>query len=173
MGVENLNPIQTAQTLEIYVSLFGIILLVPLFIPDQDKDIRDLLESKKEPMMKIQFIRIMEAIFFLTVFVGLFLLRLKYGKSDFIFGKYFYGTMANCLFLGGIGVIAFSIVDNLPVAYMVPTLYYILNYGSGKKLGMFNMFSMMRGSFVEKNYLFLVGVLLIIIAIVYRRYRRE
>lgn len=173
MGLENLNPIQTAQTLELYVSLFGIILLVPLFIPDQDRNIRDLLESKKESMIKIQFIRILEAILFLSLIVFMFLLKLKYGQSEFPFYKYFYGTMANCIFLGGLGVFFFSLMDNLVVAYMVPLLYYILNYGSGKKLGKLNMFSMMGGSFIEKNYLFFIGILLIVMAIVYRHFRRK
>ncbi|NLY45072.1 MAG: hypothetical protein GX053_03660 [Tissierella sp.] len=168
MGLENLNPIQVAQTLEVYTSLLGIILMVPLFTPDQDRNIRDLIKSKKEPMIKIHLMRIVEALFFLSIIVRLFLLNLKYGQSEFPFGKYFYGTMANCIFLGGLGVIIFSIIDHLAVSYMVPILYYILNYGSGEKLGMFNMFSMMRGSFIEKNYLFSVGVLFILAAIVYR-----
>lgn len=173
MGLENLNPIQAAQTLEVYTSLLGIILMVPLFIPDQDRNIRDLMKSKKEPMIKIHFIRVMEALFFLSIIVVLFLLRLQYGQSEFPPVKYFYGTMANCIFLGGLGVITFSIIDHLAISYMIPILYYILNYGSGGKLGMFNMFSMMRGSFIEKNYLFAVGVLLIIVAIVYRHCKRE
>ena len=57
MGIENLNQYQTAQVLEMFVSLFGIILFIPQFLPDQDKNIRDLLESKKESILKIQFIR--------------------------------------------------------------------------------------------------------------------
>lgn len=170
MGVENLNQVQTARVMEIYVSLFGIILCIPLFIPDQDKNIKDLLQSKKEPMMKIQLIRVIEAVFFLSIIVALFLLRLKYGQCEFHFGRYFYGTLANCIFLGGLGIITFSIVDNLAVAYMIPILYYILNYGSGPKLGKFNMFTMMLGSFNEKNYLFFVGMLLIVVAILYRNY---
>lgn len=173
MGLENLNSIQTAQVLEAYVSLFGIILLVPLFIPDQDRNIRDLLESKKESMMKIQFIRILEAIFVLSLIVFMFLLKLKYGQSEFLFFRYFYGIMANCIFLGGLGVFFFSIMDNLVVAYMVPLLYYILNYGSGEKLGRLNILSMMRGSFVEKKYLLSIGILLIVMSIFYRHFRRE
>lgn len=171
MGVENLNQVQTARVMEIYVSLFGIILCIPLFMPDQDKDIRDLLRSKKESMIKIQFIRIIEAVFFLSIIIALFLLSLKYGQCEFYFGRYFYGTLANSIFLGGLGIITFSIVDNLAVAYMIPILYYILNYGSGPKLGKFNMFSMMRGSFDEKNCLFFVGMLLIVVAILYRNKR--
>lgn len=161
MGIENLNQYQTAQVLEMFVSLFGIILFIPQFLPDQDKNIRDLLESKKESMLKIQFIRFFVAFLSLSFIILMFLLRLKYGGCSFEFGKLFYGTMANCIFLGGLGILIYGFVDNVAVAYMVPILYYILNYGPGKKLGKFYLFTMARGSSDEKLYILIAGIIMI------------
>ena len=35
LGVSNLDPEQSARVLEIYVALIGIILFVPVFLPEQ------------------------------------------------------------------------------------------------------------------------------------------
>lgn len=165
MGIENLNVYQTAQILEVFVSLLGIILFIPQFLPDQDNDIKDLIESKKESVLKIQTIRFFVALLSLSFFLLIFLLRFKYGGCTFVFRTFFYGTMANCIFLGGLGILIYGFVDNVAVAYMVPILYYILNYGAGKKLGNFYLFSMARGSYDEKKYLLITGVLMVVCGI--------
>ena len=43
VGMEALNRYQAGQVLDMYFSLLGIVLLTPLFMPEQNKDIRDLL----------------------------------------------------------------------------------------------------------------------------------
>ncbi len=172
MGVKNLNLMQTAQVLELYMVLLGIILCVPLFIPDEDKSIRDLIESKKQSMISVHVIRIIEGLLILALFIGAFLVYLKLQQCNFTFPTYFYGTMAGCIFLGGIGILVYSIFDYLSVAYMVPILYYILCYGSGKTyLGKFYLFSMMRGSMEEKKYLLIAGLLMIVLGILLRNIR--
>ena len=45
-GVENLSQIETAQLLDFYAVLPGMILLIPIFLPEQNPDIRDLIRSK-------------------------------------------------------------------------------------------------------------------------------
>ena len=42
MGVKNLTAVDTAKVLERYAALIGIIMLPPIFLPEQDKDIREL-----------------------------------------------------------------------------------------------------------------------------------
>lgn len=169
MGIRNLDSLNTAKILDVYISLLGIILLLPIFIPDQDKDISDLIKSKKEAITVNYLIRIMEAIIFLIIIVCGFLLYLKIGNCTFDFGQYFYGTISTCIFLGGLGILVYSIVDNIAVGYMVPVLYYILCYGTGSKyLGKFYLFSMMQGNILDKKYLFTAGILMIIAGIFYR-----
>lgn len=169
MGVKNLDSINSAKILEMYISFLGIIVLVPLFMPEQDKDIRDLVKSKKESITINYLIRIVEALGFLIIIVLGFLIFLKRGNCTFDFTQYFYGTISTCIFLGGLGVLVYSIVDNIAVGYMVPILYYILCYGAGKKyLGKFYLFLMMQGNILDKKYLLIAGILMIAIGIFYR-----
>lgn len=170
MGVRNLDLFLTAKVLEIYVSLLGIVLLVPLFLPDQDKDIRELVKSKREPIQVLHYIRMGQSFLILCILIACFLIFLKQGNCIFPFGRYFYGTMSSCIFLGGLGVLVYSFIDNLPIAYMVPILYYILCYGGGKKyLGKFYLFSMLNGTVGDKIYLLIAGVLMIIVGIWIRK----
>lgn len=172
MGVKNLDSLNTAKILDVYISLIGMIVLVPLFMPDQDKDIRDLIKSKKESIAMNYLIRTTEAVIFLLIIVCGFLVYLKSGNCTFDFGQYFYGTISTCIFLGGLGILVYSIVDNVAVGYMVPTLYYILCYGSGKMyLGKFYLFSMMQGNILDKKYLLIAGILMITAGIFYRSKR--
>lgn len=169
MGVENLDYLQTAKILDVYISLLGLILLVPLFIPDEDENILDLVKSKKESMAVIHIIRLLESILFLTIFILGFLFYLKTKSCNFPFTEYFYGTMANCIFIGGLGILIYSIFNNLAVAYMVPMLYYIMCYGAGKKyLGKLYLFSMMRGNIEDKKYLLISGIAMITVGIMLR-----
>lgn len=169
MGVKNLDSVNTAKILDVYISLLGIIVLVPIFMPEEDEDIKDLIKSKKESIAINYLIRITQAIMFLIIIVLGFLAYLKSGNCIFDFLPYFYGTMSTCIFLGGLGILSYSIVDNIAVGYMVPMLYYILCYGSGKKyLGKFYLFSMMKGDISDKKYLLIAGALMIIVGIFYR-----
>ncbi|MEG2789446.1 MAG: hypothetical protein RR942_16665, partial [Romboutsia sp.] len=159
----------SAKILEMYISLLGIIVLVPLFMPEQDKDTRDLIKAKKESIAINYLIRVIQAIIFLVIIVLGFLNFLKSGNCTFDFWKYFYGTISTCIILGGVGIFVYSIVDNIAVGYMVPILYYMLCYGGGRKhLGKFYLFSMMQGNTVDKKYLLIAGILMIIIGIFYR-----
>ena len=46
MGVENLSAVDSAKALERYVALIGIIMLTPVFLPEQDIEIRELVYAK-------------------------------------------------------------------------------------------------------------------------------
>lgn len=169
MGVENLNPYQTAQVLERYISLIGIVLYVPLFIMDQNKNILDLLNSKKEPVYIIQLIRLLESTLLIILFTILFLLYLKNGNCKFEYAKYLFGTLANCFFLGALGTLAYSLADNIAIAYLIPILYYIMSFTLDKKyFPHLYLFSMMQGSFIEKYYLFTLGFIMLSASILYR-----
>jgi hypothetical protein len=169
MGVNNLDKYSTARILEVYISLQGIILFVPIFYPDQDRDTRDLIRSKKESISIIHCIRFLMAFLTLIILVSSYLLFLKYSNCQFPFSEYLYGTIANSIFLGGLGIFVYSFIDNLPIAYMVPILYYILCYGAGKQyLGKFYLFSMLGGSAQDKIYLFIAGIIMISVGIYIR-----
>ncbi len=174
VGMEALDPRQSAQVMEMYLSVIGIILLVPIFWPDQNKDIRDLLMSKEMPLIQVHLVRLLEALALLAALTVGFLLWMRYGECTFAFGKSFLGTLATCVFLGGLGVFFYGIFDNLAVAYMIPMVYYIVNYGAGKKyLGPFLLFSMMTGSYTEKIWLGAAGTALLFCGVLWRYVRKQ
>lgn len=169
MGVSNLDPLQSAKVVDLYLSLFGIVLCVPLFIPDEDYSIRELVQSKKESMLIVHVIRLVEGVVALLVSLVLFLLVMKQQGSQFPYFQYLYGGIANCLFLGGLGILSYSIVDNLAVAYMIPVLYYVMCMGGAKRyLAKFYLFSMMGGSVEDKIYLLTTGIVMIVFGIIIR-----
>lgn len=173
MGVKNLDSINTAKVLDVYISLLGIILLVPLFFPEQDRDINDLIRSKKESISVIHIIRLIEALLCLFIIVTSFLFYLKIGNCTFPFKEYLYGTIADCIFLGGLGIFIYSIINSLCTSYMVPVLYYIMCFGSGKKyFGKFYLFSMMGGSIGDKKFLLVSGIIMIAAGIILKSRRR-
>lgn len=167
MGTENLDQFSVAKIVEIYLSLVGIVLFIPTFIPDMNKDIRDLIYSKKEPVPVLHFIRVLEALVIMVVIGILFLKYLELGDCQFSLGKMFYTFLANGLFLGGLGMLMFSLFDQAVFAYMIPLIYYVVNFGAGKKqLGRFWLFSMQAGSIEEKHYLLGFGILFIVGAVI-------
>ena len=150
IGTRNLNTYQVAKVMEAYLCLIGIVLLIPVFIPDMNKDIRDLIASKKMPMYSLHII------------------RTKAENCAFGFGEMFYTVMANALFLGGMGMFLFALFDQAVFAYMIPLVYYVVNFGGRKHLGNFYLFSMQAGHFTEKHFLFAGGLILTAGAIILR-----
>ena len=167
MGMKNLNEVQTAKILEVYVSLFGIVFLVPLFTLDEDLSIRNLIKSKKESMLKLHFIRLLQQSVMLIGSILLFIFILREGNCSFDFFKLFVSVLCNCIFLGGLGILSYSMINSQPFAYMIPIFYYILSYGCGKDiLGEFYLFSIMGR---ENNiYLSVAAIVMICVGIVYR-----
>lgn len=158
VGMEALNQYQAGQILDMYFSLLGIVLLTPLFMPEQNKDIRDLLASKEYPVRNVQLLRLLQAGLVLAVLNLLVLFQMKLGECAFPFGIYFLCAMASCIFLGGLGILAYGITDNLAIAYMMPVFFYICCYGSGEKyLGKFYLFSLMQGNMENKIWLGAAG----------------
>ncbi len=173
MGVENLQAQDTAKVLEMYAALIGIILLTPVFLPEQDRDIRDLVYTKYVNGSAVYLVRILGNILLLAAMLGLYVGLLVYNKCEFPAGKYFCGTLTEMLFLGGLGLFFYGLCDNLVIGYMAPVVYYIAAMGGGEKyMKMFYPFSMARGNYGEKVWL-AAGAFVLIIAGVWLRCRRQ
>lgn len=174
MGTMNLDAVSTARVLEMFVALLGIILLTPVFLPEQNKDIRDLVSARYTSAVSVFIIRVLEALFSLIVLVGIYILILQHNNCSFPEMKYYLGTLAEALFLGGLGLCAYSFFDQIAVAYMLPFMYYILAFSGGRKLLKdFYLFSMLYGRYQEKINLAIAGGLLIIIGIGFPSIRRR
>lgn len=173
IGVSNLGWKDTAKTLEMYTAFIGIIMLTPIFLPEQDKEIRDVTASKYMDCAKVYFVRLLGNSIILAVFLSLYIAMLKHNRCEFPMVWYFLGTYVEMLFLGGLGLFFYGLCDNLVIGYMIPIMYYIFALGGGSKyLKLFYPFSMVSGSYREKYVLAVSALLLLAGAIALRRRRR-
>ena len=82
------------------------------------------------------------------------------GNCEMETGRYFFGTMAEILAFGGLGIFAYAVSDNLIVGYMIPLGYYIAATGAGYKyLGKLYPFGMLQ-DFTTKYWILAIGILL-------------
>ncbi|MCI8466484.1 MAG: hypothetical protein HFI63_11650 [Lachnospiraceae bacterium] len=169
MSTENLSPRESAKTLEMYAALLGVVLLVPIFMADQDKDIRDLLRSKRISLSLVHGIRVIESLLVLAAAEMACILFLKGGGCQFPLWSYFFGVLAGALFLGGLGMAIYSLTDNVAVGYMIPLVYYAINFSGDKYVKNFYLFSMTQGNFLPKYWLAMVGLLFLLFGVLWRR----
>ena len=156
-SVYELNSQQAAQPLEMVISLIGIILLTPIFMPEQNDAIRDVIRSKKMPYLFICFIRLCSAVLLLMLLVGGFVLYMKHCDSK-VDIHHFTGCLASAVALGAVGFFAAGVSNNVIIGYMASLFYYIINFSAKDELGNFYLFSMMSGSFEEKKWLFILSL---------------
>lgn len=169
LGIQNLPGQDTAKVLEMYVALLGIILLPPIFLPEQNSDLRDLIRSKYTNITAIYSIRAIEAILVLGILLGSYMGILCLNGCEMNPLQHFAGTLSEMIFMGGLGVLFYSLFDNLIAGYMIPIFYYITAMGSGQKyLKIFYPFSMSIGSYSEKWWLLAGGLVMITLGILLR-----
>lgn len=173
LGIENLTEPETAKVLEYYAVFISIILLPAVFLPEQDKDIRDLLSSKYMPVAKLYGIRMTQAIIYLMLLLGIYMCVLKAGNCEFAFLKLYMGELATMVFLGGMGIFFYALTDQVVVGYMIPLLYYMLNITiSPNKIKELYLFSMSIGKYEWKWTLGMAGVVLLAAGIAIRSKRK-
>lgn len=173
-GIANLDAKTAAIPLEMFVALMGTVLLTPVFLPEQQKEIRELVESRYTGQNSICLVRIAIGILTLLLLISGFVLYMKLNGCEFEVLPFILGTFAGALFLGALGLFSYGVSDSIVTGYMVPMVYYMLNMFSGSEhLGKLYLFSMARGSFKEKYWLFGTGVLLIILALLVKSIVRK
>lgn len=160
-GISSLDSVRSAQPLEMLLSLTGTVILTPVFLPEQNENIRDLIRSKKTDYTGICIMRVIYSVITLALITGVFVFIMRLCESD-VGIKHFAGGFTTALFLGSLGFCTAGISKNISVGYMVSMIYYIANFALKDKLGRFFIFSMSAGSFTEKYYLLLSSLVIII-----------
>lgn len=163
-GITALNTREAAQPLERMLSLTGIVLLTPIFLPEQNENIRDLIRSKRTDYLAVCVVRLIYSIFFLAVIIGIFTYMMLCRESNVTI-EHFVGGFASALFLGALGFFFAGLTQNTITGYMVSAIYYIANYSLKDELKNFYLFSMSAGSFTEKYWL--LGGAVVIFAITF------
>lgn len=161
-----------AQPLEMLLSLAGVVLLVPIFFPEQDENIRDLIRSKKTDYLSVCVLRVIYSTATLLLIIGSFVMVMAAGESKVTI-EHFIGTAASALFLGALGFLAAGVTGNTTVGYMASMIYYIINFAVKDKLGKFFLFSMTQGSFTEKYWLLGASMILISATFLYLKIREQ
>lgn len=167
-GTTYLDKTASAVPLEMLVSVIGVIILVPLFQPEQNTEIEDVILSKYVNSTYIHLIRATYSIIGIAILILCFSLYMFICGCELTFALIF-GTFADAMFLGSIGLLSAAITNNLPVAFMVPILYYLLNITMQSKLGYFNLFSMMNGNYTPNLWLLMSSILIVVLAILIKR----
>lgn len=165
-GIDGLKGEEAAVPLEMFAALLGIVLLPPIFQPEQESAVRELIASKFTSLDAIYGLRAIMAIVMLSLLLlGLSLVMLMNG-SDFPILRYAAGTFAGAYFLGALGLLAYSMTSQIAVGYMVPLVYYVFNLFGADNFGPFALFSISKvNSFVEKYWLAGAGMLFLLAAL--------
>lgn len=170
-GTTNLDYKAAAVPLEMFVSIIGMILLVPIFQPEQDDEIKEVVSSKYIDCIYVYLIRVVYSVIGIIVLVSAFALFMLLCGCEITIPLIF-GTIADAMFLGAIGFLTSAITNNLPVSFMVSLLYYVINITMKSKLGILNIFAMMSGDYKPNLWLLLSGIFFICVAVCIKRVRK-
>lgn len=168
ISFQNLNEIQSAKVLEMYMSFAGILLLVPLFLPEQDEEIWLLEKSKATPLWHLYLVRLLIGILVMTAVAVVFLFRLKNGNSEVVFDKMFIGAFAEMLFLGAIGFFVSGVTNQAILGYMVSVIYYAVNVSNNKFLGVLALFQMAKRNYDFAGWMLLASCFIFMLGIIIR-----
>ncbi|MBR1823715.1 MAG: hypothetical protein IJ779_05725 [Ruminococcus sp.] len=167
-GTAQLSEKMAAQPLEIMSSLMGGVLLVPIFSPEQNASIRDVVRSKKTSYRLVCFIRIFCSLVVLVILISALTMYMRYSDSEVTFRLYF-GAFASGAALGSLGLLSSAVSDNYIIGYMVGASYFLMNLFLKDKLGRFNLFAMSEGVMDGKGWLVITAALLICICFTIRK----
>jgi len=151
-SISHLNARAAAAPMETFVALCGMLLLTPIYYPEQKGVINETVEAKYVNHLWIIFLRFLTAWVLTALAILLFAGIMLYCGST-ITGRLILGTFASAIFLGALGMLTSCISENIAVGYMIPVIYYAFNFAMGPKLGNFYLFSLTGDSFAEKPWL--------------------
>lgn len=167
-GTTQLREQACAVPLEMLFSLTGVILLTPVFIPEQNPQIAETVAAKYISCTQVYLIR---TIYSALAMIGLTCIFTVYLGSQGceITLRLVAGTAADGIFLGALGFLAGAAAGNTAVSYMVPMVYYGINYAAGNRLGKFYLFSMTQGDYSTTPWLMAGGILLLAAGILIKK----
>lgn len=173
VSFRNLTASQSAKVIEMYVIFVGIVLLTPLFMPEQDKEIFNVIKTKKTPMWQIYTIRLIIAVSLCIAIVAAFLYVLDNSNSTVEFTKMWLGGVSEVIFLGSIGYAVSGITNQVILGYMASIMYYMVNMGASNKFKKLGLFQMAKGNYDFTSFMFVIAVVLLLAGIVIREERSK
>lgn len=150
-SISSLTERSAAQPLEYLLSFAGTFLLTPIFYPEQNKNVRDLIRSKRTGYLSVCLIRTAYSAAALAVIVGTFVLAMSICESA-VTWRHFVGGYASALLLGSVGLFFAGVSDNVTAGYMAAVIYYLASYAMKEQLGAACIFSMTLGMDFSYKY---------------------
>ncbi len=154
-NITGLNEKEASLPMEMILCFTGVFLMTPIFYPEQNKAVRDLIRSKKTGYLSVCIMRTLCSAAALAAIVGIFVLVMRLCESD-VSWRHFTGGYASALLLGSIGFAAAGVSGNVIAGYMASAIYYTASMALGKKLGCASIFSMSLGMDINAKYYCLV-----------------
>lgn len=165
-SIRNADYIWAARICEQFVVIIGVIILVPLFSPEEEGGIRETVESKYTPQSYVYIIRILTSLLIIVGLITLIVELLILWGGSFNQGALIAGSFATAFFLGALGMFVVSVSGQLMAGYMVPIVYFILDMMTkGKYTKKFFLFSLLKNSFIEKYYLLAAALVLVVMSL--------
>ncbi len=172
-GTEFLEMEQAAFVVERIFTILGLVLFIPLYLPDSQKEILAVIRAKKTSYGTLLLIRFSQILFMLLATLGIFLMILKVNQSQFDFWQFFLAEFATVFFLGGLLNISYAFFHYMIPSTMIAIMYYVLNMFSSKKyFGSFYLFTLAESDWWSKTLLFLVGFILLFSSILLTTHQR-
>lgn len=162
-GITALDAMTAAYPLELCLPFIGVILLTPVYAPEEEASILDTVRVRKMPHLLVCSIRIIMMMAMTVIFICGFVLMMSTLECE-VSIIHALASCANAIFLGGLGILASSVSGHVVIGYILPVLYYVIDFlyyviDLMGGLGSLTMFSMMRsGTMDGKWVIFIVGI---------------
>ncbi|MFJ7405882.1 MULTISPECIES: hypothetical protein [unclassified Lysinibacillus] len=164
-GIENLAFVESANVYERIFPIIGLVLFIPLFLPDCDRNTLEVIQTKKTSYLKILSIRLVQIFITLLFFTIICLIIFQLKNSEIKFGQFLFGGVADVCFLAGLMCLIFSLTMQPVTGLIAPIAYYIICLFTGDKyLKTFYFFTLVNEDFHSKLLLLTVGIILITIS---------
>ncbi|MBQ4466124.1 MAG: hypothetical protein II916_09210 [Oscillospiraceae bacterium] len=170
-GLSGLNERMAAVPLEMLAPVIGTILMTPVFSPEQNESIYDVVKSKKISHTLVCCLRILLAAVLTAVLVGALAFYMRCSDSQ-VTARLFAGALGSALALGALGTFFAAVGDNVVIGYMVSISYLVMNLFLRKKLEPFDLFTFSDGGTAVDPWLYAAAVILILSALLWRRCRK-
>lgn len=159
-SLKNLDAVGSAIPLELLFSLSGILLLTPIFLPEQENAVCDVVRMRATPLFLLYLLRAVLSLCLLALLTAALVGVLALTGCT-VSPLLWLGTVSSGVLLGGLGALAYALTGGISTACMVPVLFYLFNYFLGAKLSVFYLFSISANVWDGKPVQLFTGLLLL------------
>lgn len=171
-GLSGLSERMAAQPLEMMAPLIGTILMSPVFMPEQNESISEVVRSKKTDHILVCALRLCCSVILTAGLVGILSLYMRYSGSQ-VTARLFLSAAGSGIALGSLGFFASAVGDNTVVGYMVSSAYYLMDLFLRDKLKVFDLFTFTGGKTEVNVRLYIAAAVLAVTALAVRKIMRK